>query len=150
MSVVIFHSAEHNSEYNEESEDENTFAFMPPSPTRGDPRRGEDLAALFQPGNGQQQCARPAAIIAFPSPTFNPSLTTAVSSNEVRVSLSSGEGSDGEPRSRPVTSVRGECIIGVPRSTAGDSECYFSDDMDRSGLEDVQAKAPPSREGSIK
>jgi hypothetical protein len=150
MSAAIFHSAEHNSEYNKESEDENTFAFMPPSPTTVDPRRGGDLAALSQRGNGQQQGACPAANITFPSPTFNPSLTTAVPSNEVRVSLSSGEGSDGEPRSRPVTRVRGESIVGVQRGTAGDAEYDFSEDMDRTVLEDVQAKAPPLREGSIK
>ena len=126
---------------------------MPPSPTTVDPRRGGDLAALSQPGDGQQQAARPmtmgATNIAFPS-TFDPIPTTAMSSNEVRVSLPTHEGSDGEHTSRPVTRVCGESIASVPRSTAGDAECYLSEDMNRTVLENVQAKAPPLREGSIK
>ena len=153
MSAAIFPSAEHNSECNEESGDENIFGFMPPSPTTVDQTKGGDLAGLSQPGDGQQQVTCPrttvAANIAFPSP-IDPIPTTAVSSNEVRVSLPPHEDSDGEHRSRPDTRVPGESIISVPRSTAGDAERYFSEDMDRTVLEDVQAKAPPLRERSIK
>jgi hypothetical protein len=127
MSAAILHSAEHC------SEDENIVASLPPSPTTSDPRRGADQPALSQPTG---------------DPTFDPIPTTAMSSNEVRVSSPSLEGSDGEPKSRPVT--RGESIASMPRSAAGDAECYFSEDVDRTMLEDVQVKAPPSREGSIK
>ena len=127
MSVTILHSAEHC------GEDENIVAFLPPSPTMADPRRGADQPALSQPAG---------------DPTFDPIPTTALSSNEVRVSLPSLEGSDSEPKSRPVT--RRESIVSMPRSAVGDSECYFSEDMDRTMLEDVQVKAPPSRAGSIK
>jgi hypothetical protein len=72
----------------------------------------------------------------------------AVSSNEVRVSLSSHAGSGGEPRSRPVTEAQ-ECIVSVPISDAGNAGCYSSEDMDRSVLEDLQVKAPPSNDRSI-
>ena len=154
MSAAIFLNAEHNSECNEESGDEKMFGFMPPSPTTVDRTKGGDIAGLYQPGDGQQQVTRPtttvATNIAFPSPTFDPIPTTAVSSNEVRVTLPAHEDSDGEHRSRPDTRVPGESIVSVPRSTAGDAECYFSEDMDRTVFEDVQAKAPPLRERSIK
>ena len=62
MSVGIFHSAEHYSEYDKDSEDQ-----MP---------SGVDLPALPQPEDDQQQCAYPMTIAAsnvgFPSPTCNP------------------------------------------------------------------------------
>ena len=145
--MAILHSAEHDTEH------ETIFAFLPPSPTT-DLGRGADKPVLSQPGDGQQQGARPtttvAANIAFPSSTFDSIPTTAVSPNEVRVSRPVREGSDCEPRSRTVTRVHGDSIVGGSRSAAGDAECNFSDDMDRTVLKDVQIKAPPSREGSIK
>lgn len=148
MSAAKFHSAELY------SKDKNIFELLPPNLTAAGPRRGADQPALHQPGDGQQQGAcltmTAAANIAFPSTTFDLIPTTAVSSNEVRVSLHSREDSDGERRSRPVTRVRGESIVSVSRSTAGDAEYYFSEDMDRNVLQDMQVKAPLSREESIK
>ena len=148
MSTAILYTAEHY------SEDENIFAFLPPSPATADPRRGADRPAVAQPaGDSQQQCVRPTTTVAtnisFPSITLDLIPTTAMSSNEVRESLPSREGSDIEPGSRPITRVRGESIVSMSRRTAGDAELYASEDMDRPVLEDVQVKAPPSRMGSI-
>lgn len=75
---------------------------------------------------------------------------TAVSSSESRVNLPCYEGSNGEPRSRPVTGAHEECIVSVPRGDARGAGCYSSEDMDRTLLEDVQVKTPPSNDGSIK
>ena len=148
MSAAILHSAEHY------SEDENIFAFLPPSLTTAGPRRAADQPAHSQPGDSQQQCALPtttvAANIAFLSPTLEPIPTTAVSSNDVRAHLHGREDSDSEPRSRPVTGAGGESIVSVPRSTAGGAACKFSEDVDKTVLEDTRVRAPSSREGSIK
>jgi hypothetical protein len=127
MSAAILHSAEHC------SEDENIVASLPPSPTTSDPRRGADQPALSQPTG---------------DPTFDPIPTTAMSSNEARVSLPSLEGSGGEPKSRPVTGAQ-KSVASVPISAAGNAECYSSEDMDRTALEDVQVKAPPSRQRGL-
>ena len=54
MSADIFHSAEHYSKYDKDSEVKNVFAFLPPSTTMVDARPGAD-----QPGDGQQQGAHP-------------------------------------------------------------------------------------------
>ena len=69
-----------------------------------------------------------------------------MSSNEARVSLPIPEGGGGEPRSRPVTGTHEECIVSVPISAAGNAGSYSSEDMDRTVLEDVQVKTPPSND----
>ncbi|KAF8332167.1 hypothetical protein F5887DRAFT_1175202 [Amanita rubescens] len=74
------------------------------------------------------------------------------SSKEVRISLPNRELEDGsEPdfstRSIPVTRGRGESIVSAPISAAGNAECGFSDDMDRTMMEDVKVRSkgqPPS------
>jgi hypothetical protein len=185
-------------EYEDDSEDEDVFAFLPPRAGQSQPL-----------DDGPRPTTTAAANVAFPTPAFNPYArfpaesvysgppppsqpeshsyqlqpppstppstsshsnhaenepyrlkrlsnavpTTAVSSvgarrpvssKEVRVNLPS---SDGEPRSRSVTKARGESIVSAPISAAGDAECCFSDDMDRSMLEEV--KAPPSIPESV-
>ena len=71
MSAGIFHSAEHYSEYDKDSDDQ-----MPPSTTMADPRQGADQLALPQPGDDQQQGAHPMTMVTsnvgFPSPTCDP------------------------------------------------------------------------------
>jgi hypothetical protein len=193
MSAGIFHSAEHYSKYDKDSEDQNVFAFLSPSTTMVNARPGADQPALPQPGDDEQQGAHPMTIAtandAFPSPTFDPytrfpaeslysaplplsqsqslpqvlpsttshssnaenepykcgsnTTPTAVSSNEARVSLPSHEGSGEEPRSSPVTGAE-ECIVSVPISATGNTGCYSSEDMDRTALEGVEVKTPPS------
>lgn len=65
------------------------------------------------------------------------------------MSLPSRESSDGEPRSRPVTRARGESIVTAPISAAGNAECCFSEDMDKTMFEDMQVKSPPSIPESV-
>ena len=67
-----------------------------------------------------------------------------LSSKEVRVSIPSHESSNGEPGSLPVMRTRGESIVTAPISTAGNAECCFSEDTDKTMFEDLQVKGLPS------
>ena len=65
------------------------------------------------------------------------------------MSLPSCESSDGEHRSWPVMRTCGESIVTAPISTAGNAECCFSEDMDKTMFEDLQVKGPPSIPESV-
>ena len=82
MSAGISHNAKHynecdvDEEYDEDSEDENCFASLPPCKTTADLRQGAGQPVLPQHADDKQHIARPAttavASLAFPSPTFDP------------------------------------------------------------------------------
>src|SRR6266550_1743011 len=65
---------EYDEEYEEDSEDEDVFAFLPPSTT--DPRRAAGQNPVPNPLDDHQSLNRPstpaAANVSFPSPTFDP------------------------------------------------------------------------------
>ncbi|KAF8700922.1 hypothetical protein AX14_000601 [Amanita brunnescens Koide BX004] len=134
-SAGVFHSAEHHSESPSTTEVDLRRSpgppHTPPSTTSHSSNAGHEQYRLKCLSDAVPTTAMSSAGAGLP-----------VSSKEARVSLPSGEHSDGRPRSLLITRARRECVVSAPTSTAGFAECCFSEDM--IVLDEVKAKVLPS------